>query len=69
MKIKKGTKVKLVDVSGLEDYEIMKQLKKGKIYIVEYVKETGGLILKDIEHPINYFGKIQGLMPNRFKVV
>ncbi len=69
MKIKNGTKVMLVNINGLKGYEILKQLKKGKIYTVDYVKSTGGLILKEIKHSTNYFGNIQGIKPERFKVI
>lgn len=67
--MKKGDRVKLVDTSGLRGYEIMKQLKNGGIYTIERIKSTGGLILKEVDHPENMFGEIQGIMKDRFRVV
>lgn len=67
--MKKGDKVKLIDIKGIEGYEIMKQLKKGNVYTVESVKSSGGLILQGIEHPYNLFGNIQGLMQHRFRLI
>ena len=66
--MKAGDKVKLVDTTGLRGYEIMKQLKKGGIYTIEYIKRTGGLILKEVEHPENIFGDVQGIMKDRFVI-
>lgn len=67
--MRKGQKVKLIDTKGLSGCAIYRQLKKGKIYTIEYVKETGGLILEEINHPVNYFGNVQGLLPHRFELV
>lgn len=67
--MKAGDKVRLINTKGIEGYEIMKQLKKGATYTIERIKSTGGLILKEIEHPINYFGNVQGIMQDRFIVV
>lgn len=64
-----GDKVKLIDVSGMEGYQIMKQLKKGGVYTIEYIKLSGGLILEEVDHPENMFGETQGIMKDRFKVV
>lgn len=67
--MKKGDKVKLIDTNGLEGYQIMKQLKKGDIYTIDLIKSTGGLILKEVKHPENYFGETQGIKQERFVVV
>lgn len=67
--MRKGDRVKLVDTEGLRGYQIMKQLKKNKIYTIKYIKPTGGLILEEIDHPYNIAGHIQGIMKDRFKVI
>lgn len=67
--MKKGDKVKLINTKGMSGLQIMKQLKKGNIYTIERIKTTGGFILKEVEHPENYFGEIQGIMKDRFKLV
>lgn len=67
--MKKGDKVKLVDIKGLDGYQIMKQLKKGNVYTIESIKPSGGLILEEIDHPENMFGVTQGIMKDRFKIV
>ena len=69
MKIKEGDRVRLVDTKGLKGYSIYKLLKKNKIYTVERIKESGGLILEEIQHPVNMFGETQGLLKQRFKKV
>ncbi len=67
--MKKGDKVKLIDTSGMQGYQIMKQLKKGNIYTIETIKPSGGLILQEVKHPENMFGNTQGLMKERFELV
>ena len=67
--MKKGDRVKLIDTTGLRGYQIMKQLKKGNIYTIEYIKSSGGLILEEVNHPENIFGETQGILKHRFKVI
>lgn len=67
--MKRGDKVKLINTKTLRGYQIMKQLKKGNIYTIAMVKDTGGLILEEVNHPENMFGETQGIRQELFKVV
>ena len=67
--MKKGDKVELINTDGIEEYDIMKQLKKGGVYTIQHVKESGGLILEEVDHPKNIFGVVQGIMKQRFRLV
>lgn len=75
MKFKSGDKVKLISKAGLHGYVVGSRLRLGKIYTVYFVKASGGLLFKEVNHTENYFGELQGILPEspsgkkRFKKV
>lgn len=74
-RMKKGDKVKFVDMEGIEDYEFVKKNKvtKQKTYTVRAIKLSGGVLLKEfvIGFQDERFGPgfEQGILPHRLRVV